>query len=173
MIDAILGPGNGLLDYGLVLGVYATMFVLMHYANTRVELNFRKTFRILAIGWGLGVFVGNYAFFRFGIMGFLPWLNNAFHTFIWIGLCLSFLYAGCYRRPIWEQCALFVIFSFIVKVAERAILETWVFHHFFGIPGEWSYIVGWSLMDGLYPFISIFGLRLAARYTRGVIVPAL
>jgi len=104
-------------------------------------------------------------------MSFLPWLNNFFHTFIWIGLCLSFLYAGAYRKPPLEQMALFAIFSFIVKWAERTILGTWELDHFFFIPGNVAYITGWSLMDGIYPIISAFGLRLVSKFMRGVITP--
>ena len=167
----ILGAGNTFADYVLVLVVYAALFIVMRYANERVELNFRKTFWILFAGWGVGVFFGNYLFYRLGVMSFLPWLNNFFHTFIWIGLCLSFLYAGAYRRPLLEQMALFAIFSFIVKWAERTILGPWELDHFFFIPGNVAYIAGWSLMDGLYPIISAFGLRLLSKFVRGVITP--
>lgn len=173
MQEQILGAGNGLWDYLFVLLFYGAMFVLIRFGTRRVELNFRKTYWILFFGWGFGVFVGNYLFYLIGIMSFMPWLNNAFHTLIWIGLCLSYLYAGCYRLPVWEQCALFAIFSFLVKMAERLLLGTWEHDNFFGIDGNMAYIVGWSLMDALYPFISVLGLRLVSRYTRGVVVPSL
>src|SRR5215212_4006518 len=150
----IFGAGNTVVDYLATLAVYAALFILMRYGNETVELNFRKTFWILFAGWGAGVFLGNYLFYLLGFMSFLPWLNNFIHTFIWIGLCLSFLYAGAYKRPLLEQAALFAIFSFIVKWAERAILGTWEMDHFFFIQGNLAYITGWSLMDGLYPIIS-------------------
>ena len=172
-MNEVLGPGNNLLDYLLLLLVYGAMVKLMYYGHRRVELNFRKTYWVLYLGWGVGVFIGNYLFYLIGIMSFLPWLNNAFHTLIWIGFCLSFLYAGCYRKPILEQVGLFVIFSFIVKVAENMILGTWEHDNFFTIDGNWTYIIGWSLMDGLYPFISIVGLRLVSRFSVGIIVPKL
>jgi hypothetical protein len=167
----ILGAGNEITDYLVVLAVYGALFIVMRYANERVELNFRKTFWILFVGWGVGVFLGNYLFYRLGIMSFLPWLNNFLHTFIWIGLCLSFLYAGAYRKPLWEQFALFAIFSFIVKWAEHTILGTWELDHFFFIKGNLAYILGWSLMDGLYPIISAFGLKLVSKFMTGVITP--
>ena len=167
----ILGAGNTIADYVAVLAVYGALFIVMRYANEKVELNFRKTFWILFAGWSVGVFLGNYLFYRLVFMSFLPWLNNFFHTFIWIGLCLSFLYAGAYRKPLLEQMALFAIFSFIVKWAERTILGTWELDHFFFIPGNVAYITGWSLMDGLYPIISAFGLRLVSKFMRGVITP--
>jgi hypothetical protein len=164
----ILGVDNTLIDYLLVLAVYGALFILMRYGNERVELNFRKTFWILFAGWGVGVFVGNYLFYLLGVMSFLPWLNNFIHTFIWIGLCLSFLYAGARRKSRWEQFALFAIFSFIVKWAEQTILETWELDHFFSIEGNLTYIIGWSLLDGLYPIISAFGLRLISKFVTGV-----
>ena len=158
-MNDLLGPGNRLLDYALVLLVYGALFILMRYGNRRVELNARRLFWIVAFCWGVGVFIGNYLFYLIGIMSFLPWLNNAFHTLIWIGLCLSFLYVGCMRRPLWEQILLFIIFSFIVKIAERWLLGTWEHDNFFGIDGNWAYIIGWSVMDGLYPVINLMVMR--------------
>lgn len=171
MITEILGARNSVAEYLLALGVYGALFILMRYGNERVELNFRKSFWILFAGWGIGVFLGNYLFYLLGFMSFLPWLNNFLHSFIWIGLCLSFLYAGARLKPLWEQVALFVIFSFIVKWAERAILGTWELDHFFFIQGNIAYITGWSLMDGLYPIISRFGLKLVSRFIKGVVTP--
>jgi hypothetical protein len=101
-------------------------------------------------------------------MSFLPWVNNVLHTFVWIGLCLGFLYAGARKRPLWEQFLLFSIFSFIVKQAEHEVLGTSELDHFFLIRGNAAYITGWSLMDGLYPIISRLGLRLVARFVSGV-----
>jgi hypothetical protein len=167
----ILGAGNGLLDYALVLAVYAALFIVMRYGNERVELNFVRTYWVLFLGWAVSVFAGNYLFYKLGVMSFLPWLNNFFHTFIWIGLCLSFLYAGAHRKSMLEQFALFAIFSFIVKWAEHEILGTWEMDRFFFIQGNHAYIVGWSLMDGLYPIISALGLSFVSKFVRGVVVP--
>jgi hypothetical protein len=172
-VSSISGAGNGLADYVLVLLVYGALFIVMRYANRSVPPEFQRTFVTLYWGWAVGVFIANWLLFRLGVMSFLPWLNNAFHTFIWIGLCLGFLYAGAHRRPFLEQFALFAIFSFIVKWAECTILGTWELDHFFGIPGNIAYITGWSLMDGLYPVVSVVGLRLASRWIEGLEVPSL
>src|SRR5262245_29049073 len=166
----LLGAGNSVWDYAIVLIVYVALFLLMRHANATVELNYRRTFWILFPGWAISVFVGNYVFYRIGIMSFLPWLNNFLHTFVWIGLCLSFLYAGSHRKVLLEQFALFAIFSFIVKWAEREILGTWEMDHFFFIRGNLAYVIGWSLMDGLYPVISRLGLKLVSKFVSGVIV---
>jgi hypothetical protein len=171
MSDSWLGAGNTIWRYGLVLLVYASLFVVMRYANDHVELNFRRTYRVLLVGWGVGTFLANYGLYKAGWMSFLPWINNLFHTFVWIGLCLSFLYAGAYRRPWLEQFLLFAIFSFIVKAAEHAILGTWELDHFFFVKGNIAYLIGWSLMDGLYPSLSAVALRLLQKIIPGVVAP--
>jgi len=169
MTDPWLGAGNDLGRYALVLLVYAALFVIMRYAHARVEPEFRKTYWVLFWGWGIGTFLANYALYRLGAMSFLPWLNNFFHTFVWIGLCLGFLYAGSWRRPWLEQFLLFAIFSFIVKVAERLILGTWEHGSFFFIPGNIAYLIGWSLMDGLYPTVSKVALKILRRFIPGLV----
>jgi len=145
----------------------------MRYANRTIPQEFRRTYITLFFGWAIGVFFGNWLFYKLGFMSFLPWLNNFCHTFIWIGLCLGFLYAEARRRPFIEQFALFAIFSFIVKWAEHSVLGTWELDNFFGIQGNMAYIVGWSLMDGLYPVISVGGLRIVSRWIDGLVVPSL
>jgi len=170
-MNDLLGVGNGPWDYVLVLGVYAALFVLMRHGHRVVELNFKRTYWTLYFGWAVSVFFGNYLFYKIGLMSFLPWLNNFLHTFIWIGFCLGFLYAGSYIKPLWEQFLLFAIYSFLVKWAEHQILGTWELNHFFLVQGNTAYIVGWSLMDGLYPVISPFGLKLISKFIDGIIFP--
>jgi hypothetical protein len=168
MNPRLLGAGNSVFDYLLILAFYAMLFVLMRHANRRVELSFRAAYTYLFVGWSMGTFAANYLLYRAGVMSFLPWLNNFAHTFVWIGLCLGFLYAGAHRKPFFEQFALFAIYSLLVKLAERAVLGTWEHDNFFGIPGNAAYIIGWSLMDGLYPLVSLVGLRLVAKLDRSV-----
>jgi hypothetical protein len=171
MTDPWLGAGNDLGKYALVLLVYAALFVIMRYAHASVEPEFRKTYWVLFWGWGIATFIANYAIYRLGFMSFLPWLNDFFHTFVWIGLCLGFLYAGAWRRPWLEQFLLFAIFSFIVKVAERLILGTWEHGSFFFIPGNVAYLIGWSLMDGLYPTLSKVALKILRKFIPGLVQP--
>jgi hypothetical protein len=170
-MDAVLGPGNGLLQYIAVVLVYAALALVMRYAHPTVEPGFSRTFWMLFVAWSIGTFVGNYLLFLAGVMSFLPWLNNFLHTAVWIGLGLGFLYAGAYRRPLWEQFALFAIFSLIVKVAEHDLLGTWELDRFFFIPGNPAYILGWSLADGLYPVLSGLGLKLVSGFVAGLVVP--
>jgi hypothetical protein len=173
-MDNILGANNSLLDYGLLLLVYAGLFVAIRQASPRIEPEFRRSFVVLFLVWAVGVFIADYVFYLLRIMSFLPWLNTFVHTFIWIGLCLGFLYAVSYsKRPLWELLILFAVYNFVVKVAENKILGTWEFDHFFFIDGNLAYIIGWSLVDALYPVGSALVLALAARFTQGVIIPRL
>ena len=162
------GPGNGPLQYLIVLIGYGALFIVMRAIHPRIDDDFRRRYVALGIGWFIGTFIGNYVLYRMGAMSFLPWLNNFCHTFIWIGLCLGFMYGGVYRRSGLEQFALFAIFSFIVKWGEFTVLGTWEHDHFFFIQGHVAYLIGWSLADGLYPMISVFGLRLLGQFVVGM-----
>ncbi len=167
---ALIGAGNAPVEYGLVLAVYAALFLLMLHGMPEVELNFRRSFWVLYIGWVGLVFPGNYLCYRLGVMSFLPWLNNALHCFVWIGLCLGFLYSTVRRESLALQCGKFAIYSFIVKLAENRLLGTWELDHFFFIPGNWAYLIGWSLIDGAYPLISAVGLRWLSAVIPGLVV---
>ncbi|HEY0809611.1 MAG TPA: hypothetical protein VGD49_05585 [Longimicrobiales bacterium] len=172
MSESLWGLGNGPREYLLVLLFYAMLFLLMRHGHERIPLSFRATYTYLFVGWSVGTFVANYLLYRAGVMSFLPWANNFCHTFIWIAGCLGFLYAGAHQKSFIEQFALFAIYSLLVKIAENAILGTWEHNNFFGIPGNTAYIIGWSLADGLYPLVSMVGLRIVARFDRAV-APAL
>ena len=104
-------------------------------------------------------------------MSFLPWLNDFIHSFIWIGFCLGFLYAGCYKRPMWEQMFLCAFFSFIIKMTEHMVLGTWDKTDFLFFHGWFPYVVCMSLVDGLYPVLSKLGLKVLSKYISGLAVP--
>jgi hypothetical protein len=131
----------------------------------------RKTFVFLALAWGIGVFIGNYICYRIGIMNFIPWLNNGLHTFIWIALVLTYLFIVTHRsHSIYLQMFFFFIFSFIIKHAEQLLFSAWDHDHFFFVfKGKYAYILGWSIMDSLYPIISRIGLQLFGRFISGLL----
>lgn len=172
-MDSILGANNPLSDYLLVLLLYAGLWVAMRQASPRLDPAFHRSFWVLYVVWAVGIFAANYLFYRLGIMSFIPWLNNFIHAFIWIGLCLGFLYGISYKRPLWEQFVLFTVYSLVVKFAENKILGTWEFDRFFFIEGNQAYILGWSLVDALYPIGSFFVLLIAARFITAIVVPRL
>jgi hypothetical protein len=170
-MDAILGEGNNLLDYLLVLLTYIGIYIVMRQTAPRIERDFIKSYLILAGVGSVTAFVGNYVLYLLGFMSFLPWLNNFIHAFLWIGLALPFLYAVSHRRPLWEQFVLFAIYSFVIKLAENKILGTWEMDRFFSIEGNVAYLMGWSLFDAAYPVGALVMLWVASRFTSGVVVP--
>jgi hypothetical protein len=151
----------------LVLGVYAALFVAFRVVADRPSCDDARTRLFLGVGWGVGTFFGNWGLAAIGAMSWLPWQNNLIHTVVWIGFCLSWLYLGVrFSRSLLFQCAVFAAASLVVKVVERTVLGTWEHGHFLWVfPGNAAYVAGWSLMDGLYPPLSLFALRLAGRLT--------
>jgi hypothetical protein len=156
-----------------VLGIYALLFVVIWLIRPRIERDEIPT--ALAIGgvWAVSVFIANYLLYRAGAMSYLPWVNNFLHTFIWIGICLTLLYLGVRETtPMWQQFLMFFAFSMVVKYAEQWLFGTWDHDNFFELfDGNTAYVLGWSLADGTYPILTLFGLRLGARWIPGLVLP--
>jgi hypothetical protein len=150
---------------------YGALFVIIVSFKKRIEKEERKTFFMIGVAWAVSVFIGNYLFYLLGIMSFLPWINNFMHTFLWIGICLSFLYLGIREdHSMIVQFIFFATFSLIVKYAEQMLFGIWELEHFFFIfKGNVAYVLGWSLLDGLYPPLTFFGLRLFSRWIPGLV----
>jgi hypothetical protein len=161
-METFLGANNTILNYLYVLFIYALFFLLISYPKPKLELNYRGSFRLLAIVWPLLMVGGNYLGYLSGMMSFLPWLNNIIHSFIWIGLCLTWLYYSCHHRPMLEQVALFAFISFLMKVMENRLLGTWEKDHIFMFKGDYAYIIAMSLIDGIYPVVSKWLLKIAS-----------
>lgn len=155
-----------------VLAFYAALFVIIRTYKPRIEPSEKRTFLTIAALWAATVFIANYLLYRAGLMSFLPWVNNFMHTFLWIGICLSFLYLGVRgSQPMLVQFVMFATFSLIVKYAEQLLFGTWDHGHFFHVfRGNFAYVLGWSLADGLYPPLTLYGLRLLAKWIPGLIV---
>lgn len=155
-----------------VLALYAALFMVIRLSKPALGPEERRTFVTIGALWAVLVFIGNYLLFRAGLMSFLPWLNNFLHTFLWIGGCLSYLYLAVREdQPMIVQCFAFAAFSLVVKYAEQLLFGTWELDHFFHVfRGNVAYVIGWSLADGLYPPITLYGLRLLGRWVPGLIV---
>lgn len=155
-----------------LLAFYAALFVIIRLLKPSIEPAERKTFFTIGGVWAVTVFIANYLLYRAGLMSFLPWVNDFMHTFLWIGVCLSFLYLGMREdQSMPVQFIVFATFSLIVKYAERLIFGTWELDHFFhALHGNFAYILGWSLADGLYPPLTFYGLQLLGRRVPGLIV---
>jgi hypothetical protein len=171
-MNEIFGVDNNWLDYLLVLVIYALMYLLIRYPRPRVELNYKANYLFLVGLWAFLMFTGNYLFYRLGVMSFLPWANNFIHSFLWVGVCLGWLYYCTHERPLWEQFIFFAFTSFIVKMAENMLLGTWNLDSYFGINSKYAYIIAMSIVDGFYPIISLWVLNaLGKRSTLGIYVP--
>jgi hypothetical protein len=171
-MDQIVGANNSLLDYLLVIGIYGLLFLFIRYPKPTLELNYKANFIFLVALWAFLMFTGNYLFYRLGVMSFLPWLNNLLHSFVWVGICLGWLYYCTHQRPLWEQFIFFAFTSFIVKMAEHMILGTWSMESYLGIQSPYAYIIAMSIVDGFYPIISRWVLNaLGKRSTFGVYMP--
>jgi hypothetical protein len=155
-----------------VLAFYGAMFVVIRLSRSRIAPFERRTFIAIGVVWAVPVFIANYLLYKAGVMSFLPWIDNAMHSFLWIGFCLSWLYLGVREtQPMVLQVVLFTTFSLIVKYAEQKLFGTWDLDHFFHVlHGNGWYVMGWSLADGSYPIVTLFGVRLAARWIDGLAV---
>lgn len=156
-----------------ILVLYLILFLTIRgFRNGGITKAERKTYWLIGMLWAVGVFAGNFIFFKIGIMSFTPWLLNFLHTFIWIGLVLSYLYITTrMNTPMWRQILYFIVFSFIVKYTEKIIFNGWDHDHFLWIfKGNFAYILGWSIMDGLYQIITKIALRIMGRRISGLVM---
>jgi hypothetical protein len=153
-----------------ILLFYAALLTIIRVIKPNIAPEERRTAVAIGVAWSIPVFVANYLLYKAGLMSFLPWVTNFMHTFIWIGVCLTFLYLGVRaQQSMLTQIVLFASFSLIVKYAEQIVFGTWDLDHFFHVfSGNGAYILGWSLADGMYPLITLFGLRLAGRRISGL-----
>jgi hypothetical protein len=154
-----------------VLAVYGAMFVIARTYNPATPAAERRSALVIGLSWAVAVFIMNFLLFKAGVMSFLPWTNNFLHTFVWIGGVLTVLYIGVRRRlSLASQMIVYAAFSLFIKLVEHAVFGTWDHGHFFHLfQGNAAYIVGWSLADGLYPPITLFGLRFMARFIPGLV----
>jgi hypothetical protein len=155
-----------------ILLFYAALLTIIRLTKPSIHPEERRTFVAIGLAWAAPVFVANYALYKADLMSYLPWVTNFMHTFLWIGICLTFLYLGVRsRQSMLTQIVLFTTFSLIVKYAEQIVFGTWDQDNFFHVlDGNGAYVMGWSLADGMYPLITLYGLRLAGRWIPGLVV---
>jgi hypothetical protein len=149
---------------GLLL-LYAALFVIFRIIKPALTgADERRIYGLLYLGWAAPVFIANYLLSLVDLESPMPWYVNFMHTFVWIGLCLGWLYLGARRERQWVQFVAFATFSLLVKLFEQKLFGAWNSDHFFFIfRGNWAHLLGWSLADGLYPLISTVGLALINR----------
>ena len=154
-----------LLLYGLVY------FVVWHGRTNKLDQAERKTYGILAAFWGITIFFVNYLGYLIGILGFLPWWpNNVLHAFIWVGLCLPYMFLAIRQEHPVVQFMAYGSFSLVIRYAEYNLFGVWDFDHLlFLFPGTDAYIVGWSFFDGGFGIATTFLLRLFRPHIHGLI----
>ncbi len=154
-----------------ILVLYGALFVVIRTWAPSIPHSERRTAWLIALSWAFSTFIANYLLYRAEFMSFLPWINNLLHTFLWIGVCLTFMYIGLRRtQPLLVQMIAFATLSLVIKYAEQLLFGTWEHDHFFHVfRGNTAYVVGWSLADGLYPPLTLFGLRAVARFVKGIV----
>ena len=155
----------------VVLVVYALVFLVAWYNKKKLDAAEKKTFWVLYFLWSITIFIVNYLGYLIGIFSFLPWVNNFLHTFVWIGITLSYLFLAVRHEHIVVQFMAFAAFSLVVRVAEYNLFGVWDLDHFlFAFRGTDAYIVGWSAVDGFYPIATFLVLRLFSKWISGLIV---
>ena len=156
------------MEYAGLLAFYAAMFVVIRAYRSYIPKEERRTALVIGATLAPIAFIANYLLYLAGFMSFLPWLNNVGHTFVWIGICLTWLYMSVRRTtPIWVQFVMFATFSLVVKYIEQALLGTWEHGHFFNVfQGNFAYILGWSLADGFIPVLALLIVRVFATFVR-------
>ncbi|MGH8621423.1 MAG: hypothetical protein ACRET3_04720, partial [Burkholderiales bacterium] len=147
------------------------IFLVAWYHKRKPDPVEKKTFWVLWAFWAPTIFVMNFIGYKLGILSFLPWLNNFLHTFLWIGITLSWLFIAVYREHMVLQFLAFALFSLVVRYAEYNLYGIWELDHFLKVfPGTHAYIVGWSFVDGFYSIVTFLVLRLLSKKVAGLIV---
>lgn len=155
-----------------LLLLYGLIFLVAWYDRRTLDAAEKKTFRVFWLFWSVTIFVVNYLGYLIGVFSFLPWLNNFLHTFVWIGVVLTYLFLAVRREHIVVQFLAFAGFSLAVRYAEHKLFDVWNHDHFLYLfRGTEAYILGWSFIDGFYPIAAFLVLRLLAKGVSGLVVP--
>src|ERR1044071_10238665 len=87
------------------------LLTIIRVIKPSIEPEERRTAVAIGLAWAIPVFIANYLLYKADLMSFLPWITNFLHTFVWIGVCLTFLYLGVRsRQPMLTQVILFTTF---------------------------------------------------------------
>jgi len=155
-----------------ILLVYAAIFLVAWYDKKKLDTAERRTFWFLYLFYAVTIFIVNYLGYLVGIFSFLPWLNSFLHTFVWIGIVLSYLFVAIYKEPIAVQFLAFAFLSLAVRYSEYKLFGVWNHDHFLYLfRGTDAYILGWSFVDGFYSVATFPLLKLVSRKIPGL-VPA-
>lgn len=153
-----------------ILVLYALIFLAAWYDKRTLNPAERKTFWVFYFFWSITVFIINYLGYLIGVFSFLPWLNNFLHTFVWIGITLTWLFLALREKHFIVQFMAFSSLSLVVRYSEYKIFGVWELDHFlFTVQGTDAYIIGWSFIDGFYPLGAFLVLRLFSKRIDGLV----
>ena len=155
----------------IILFLYIFVFIVAWYDKRKLDASERKTFWLLYFFWSPVIFIANYVGYLLGLFSFLPWWpNNFLHTFVWIGVCLTYLFLSLYKEHMVVQFMAFSLFSLVVRYAEFKIFGVWELDHFLHVfKGNDAYIIGWSFIDGLYSIVTFLVLKILSKWVKGLI----
>ena len=153
-----------------LLVLYGLIFLIAWYDKKKLDATEKKTFWLFYFFWSITIFIANYVGYLTGIFSFLPWLNNFLHTFLWIGVVLTYLFLAVRNEHIAVQFMAFALFSLVVRYSEYKLFGVWDHDHFlYTFRGIDAYILGWSFVDGFYPIAAFLVLSLFSKKIDGLI----
>lgn len=157
----------------VVLVLYAFIFLVVWYDKKKLDAAEKKTFWVFYFFWSITIFIANYLGYLIGVFSFLPWFpNNFLHTFAWIGIVLTWMFLALRHHHVVVQFMAFAGFSLVVRVSEYNLFGVWDLDHFlFVFQGTDAYIIGWSVVDGLYPIAAFLVLHVFRKFISGLIPP--
>ena len=155
---------------GVLLILYGLIFLAAWYDKRKLDATERKTFWVFYFFWSITVFIINYLGSLIGVFSFLPWLNNFLHTFVWIGVVLTWMFLAIRHLHFAVQFMAFALFSLVVRYSEYKLFGVWDHDHFlFAFRGTDAYILGWSFIDGFYPVGAFILLALLRKRVPGLV----
>ena len=154
-----------------ILILYASVLLVAWWHKRKLDAAERKTFVVIYLVWAISIFFINYLGYVIGVFSYLPWFpNNFLHTFVWIGISLSYLFMAIRKEHIVVQFMAFALFSLVIRYAEYKIFGVWNGDHFlFVVEGVDAYIIGWSYVDGFYSPATFILLRILKKWIPGLI----
>lgn len=155
----------------VLLGVYASVFLVAWLDRRRLDAAEKRTFLMLFAVWSVSVVAINYGGYRLGVIGFIPWLNNLLHAVVWVGGVLTYLFLAVRHLHIVVQFMAFSFFSLVVRYAEFRLFGVWDHPHFLhAFRGTEASILGWSFVDGFIPLLDLGLLALVRRRVPGLVM---
>ncbi len=154
-----------------ILILYATVLFIAWWHKRKLDTAERKTFIVIYLMYAISIFFINYLGYVIGVFSYLPWFpNNFLHTFVWIGIVLTYLFMAIRKEHMVVQFMAFAAFSLVIRYAEYKIFGVWdgqgTLYESYGTD---AYIALWSYVDGFYSIATFLLLRILKKWIPGLI----